>query len=129
LALERMQGKKTVWTGLPAWSRMMLTFVLVLFSWVLFRSQSLDHAFQYMGAMLAVSPAGSASGLLAAQIYTPNSLTMMTLCALLAFHPLEAHDWVDSLSWPRAAVLVPVFVVAIISMFTQAFNPFLYFQF
>ena len=129
LALERMLGKKTVWTGLPAWSRMMLTFVLVLFSWVLFRSPSLDHAFQYLGAMLAVSPAGSASVLLAAQIYTPNSLTMMALCALLSFHPLEAHDWVDSLSWPRAVVLVPVFVVAVISMFTQAFNPFLYFQF
>jgi alginate O-acetyltransferase complex protein AlgI len=129
LALERMHGKKTIWTGLPRWSRVGLTFVLVLFSWVLFRSPSLDHAFQYLGAMLAVSPVGSASVLLAAQIYTPNSLTMMALCGLLAFHPLEAHDWVEGLSWPRAAVLVPVFVLAIISMFTQAFNPFLYFQF
>lgn len=129
LALERMQGEKTIWTGLPRWFRVVLTFVLVLFSWVLFRSPSLDHAFQYLGAMLAVSPVGSASVLLAAQIYTPISLTMMALCALLAFHPLEAHDWVDSLSWPRAVVLVPVFVLAIVSMFTQAFNPFLYFQF
>ncbi|MGH9881405.1 MAG: MBOAT family O-acyltransferase, partial [Pyrinomonadaceae bacterium] len=106
-----------------------LTFVLVLFSWVLFRSPSLDHAFHYLGAMLAVSPVGSASVLLSAQIYTPNSLTMMALCALLSFHPLEAHDWVVSLSWHRAVVLVPVFVLAIVSMFTQAFNPFLYFQF
>jgi alginate O-acetyltransferase complex protein AlgI len=129
LALERMHGKKTVWTALPAWSRVALTFVLVLFSWVLFRSPSLDHAFQYLGAILAVSPVGSASVLLAAQIYTPTSLSMMALCALLAFHPLETHDWVESLSWPRALVLVPVLVLAIISMFTQAFNPFLYFQF
>jgi alginate O-acetyltransferase complex protein AlgI len=79
--------------------------------------------------MLAVSPVGSASVLLAAQIYTPASLSMMALCALLAFHPLETHDWVESLSWPRAVVLVPVLALAIISMFTQAFNPFLYFQF
>jgi alginate O-acetyltransferase complex protein AlgI len=129
LALERMLGKKTVWTGLPRWSGVGLTFVLVLFSWVLFRSPSLDHAFEYLGAMFAISPVGSASVLLGAQIYTPNSLTMIALCALLSFHPLEAYDWVESLSWPRAVVLVPVFVLAIISMFTQAFNPFLYFQF
>jgi len=129
LALERMQGKTTLWERSPTWSRVALTFVLVLFSWVLFRSPSLGHAFQYFGAMLAVSPVGSASVLLAAQIYTPTSLTMMALCALLAFHPLEAHDWVDSLSWPRALVLVPLFLLAIVTMFTQAFNPFLYFQF
>ncbi|MDA2926442.1 MBOAT family protein [Acidobacteria bacterium AH-259-G07] len=129
LSFERWRGKKTVYSWLPRWGRVGITFVLVLFSWVLFRSPTFTHAYHYLGAMLGATPVEKASFLLAAQIYTPANLTLMALCAFFAFHPAEADDWVSSLSLARAITLVVVFVLAIMQMFTQAFNPFLYFQF
>ena len=44
----------------PAWVGIPVTFVLVLFSWVLFRAETLGQAVAYMGRMLDV--AGGASG-------------------------------------------------------------------
>jgi alginate O-acetyltransferase complex protein AlgI len=129
LAFERWKGKETIYAGLPRWGRVGITFVLVLFSWVLFRSPTLSHALSYLGCMFGITQPGGASALLAAQIYTPHHLTIMGLCAFYSFRSTEVYDWVDNLSWPRTMVLVPLFVVAIIAMFTQAFNPFLYFQF
>jgi alginate O-acetyltransferase complex protein AlgI len=79
--------------------------------------------------MLGFTQPGGTSALLAAQIYTPHHLTIIGVCAFYSFRSTEVYDWVDNLSWPRTMVLVPLFVVAIIAMFTQAFNPFLYFQF
>jgi hypothetical protein len=50
----------------------------------------------------------------------------MAICAVASFQPLEAYDWANkNLSW----WLVPMFLLAIAVMWTQAFNPFLYFQF
>jgi hypothetical protein len=52
------------------------------------------------------------------------------MCAVLVFQPLQAHDWsLGRQTWPRTAALVPLFIVALLVMFSQAFNPFLYFQF
>jgi alginate O-acetyltransferase complex protein AlgI len=129
LAFERWQGKETMYAWLPRWGRVGITFVLVLFSWVLFRSPTLSYALSYMGCMFGIAQAGGASALLGAEIYTPHHLTIMGLCAFYSFRSTEVYDWADRLSWPRTMVLVPLFVVAIIAMFTQAFNPFLYFQF
>jgi alginate O-acetyltransferase complex protein AlgI len=53
----------------------------------------------------------------------------MLLCTVFSFQPMEVYDWVESLSWRRALVLVPLFLFTIGVMFTQTFNPFLYFQF
>jgi len=49
--------------------------------------------------------------------------------ALLALGPIQAFDWVRRMSWLKAAVLIVLFFVSLATMATQAFNPFLYFQF
>jgi len=52
------------------------------------------------------------------------------LCGFLVFQPRQAHDWVGgALTWRHVAVAVPLLVLALLAMFTQSFNPFLYFQF
>ena len=129
LALERWRGKETLYARLPHWGRVGITFLLVLFSWVLFRCPNLSQALSYLGAMFGVSSARASSALLAAEIYTPHYLTIMGVCAVLSFQSREVYDYVRALSWPRVVVLVPVFILSIMAMFTQAFNPFLYFQF
>jgi alginate O-acetyltransferase complex protein AlgI len=106
-----------------------LTFVFVLISWVLFRSPDLAHALSYLGSMFGLSAAAPSSVLLASEIYTPHRLTILAICAVLSFQRFEVYDFVAHLNWPKAFALAPLFLLAIATMFTQSFNPFLYFQF
>ena len=107
-----------------------MTFLLVLFSWVLFRAENLTAARRFFGAMFGLSPATGTSMLLAADIYAPLYLVVMVVCAGLIFQRAQAHEWsLKPQTWPRLMLLMPLFVFSLLVMFSQAFNPFLYFQF
>jgi len=130
LAFERWRGKKSVYEKLPRPLRIANTFALMLFSWVLFRAENLTAAGHYLASMLGLQQTTSASTLLAADIYTPVSLLVLGVCALLTFQPVQAHEWAQKpQTWGRVAFLIPLFILSLIGMFSQAFNPFLYFQF
>ena len=80
--------------------------------------------------MFGLIPATSTSLLLAADIYAPLYLLVMTVCGALVFQRVQAHEWsLKPQTWPRLTLLVPLFVFSLLVMFSQAFNPFLYFQF
>lgn len=130
LGYERWRGKQSLYESFPRPVRIGVTFVLMLFSWVLFRADSLGAAMDYYAAMFGMAPAAGATLLLAGSIYTPYHLGVMAVCGFLVFQPLQAHDWAQRpQSWPRVAVVVPLFMASLLAMFSQAFNPFLYFQF
>lgn len=129
LVFERWIGKKSPYEWLPRPGRIIVTFILVLFSWVFFRSPTLGHAVSYLGAMFGATASSGAPELLAAEIYTAFPLTVLLLCAVVSFQPIEVRDWVAGLTWRRAVALAPLFLITIGTMFTQTFNPFLYFQF
>ena len=129
LAFERSMGKRTLYAMLPRPVRVGCTFVLILFSWVLFRSPTLEGALQFFGALFGATPVGAASPLLAAEIYTPKHALTMGLCALLAFGSLQAFEWVEQLSWRKVLLLIVLFCFSLAAMSAQAFSPFLYFQF
>jgi alginate O-acetyltransferase complex protein AlgI len=130
LGYERWRGKQSLYSRLPVPCRIAVTFVLMLFSWVLFRAEDLSAAGRYFGAMFGLVPAGDTALLLAADIYAPLHLLVMGICAGLVFQPVQAHEWAKlPQTWPRLLLLVPLFVLSLLVMFSQAFNPFLYFQF
>ena len=130
LAYERWRGKQSFYEHLPRAFRIGFTFVLMLFSWVLFRADDFASAGRYFAAMFGVLPTTSVSALLAADIYTPMVFVVLGLCAVFAFQRMQAHDWsLKPQTWPRVALLLPLFVFSLLVMFSQAFNPFLYFQF
>ena len=133
LAFERWRGKQSVYERLPRPVRIGITFVLVLFSWVLFRAANIHDALRFFGAMFGLSRAAPGqqlgSALLAGEIYTQGQFVLMVLCALLAVQPLQAYDWARQVTWTKVAVVIPLFGLALATMFVQAFNPFLYFQF
>lgn len=130
LGYERWRGKQSAYGLLARPLRTGITFLLVLFSWVLFRADNLTAAGNYFGAMFALEPSAETAPLLAAAIYTPYRLLLLGLCAFLVFQPRQAHDWAQGpVTWPRVALVAPLFLVALMTMFSQAFNPFLYFQF
>src|SRR5512140_2640466 len=74
LGWERWRGKTSVYEQFPRWLRVMFTFLLVLFSWVWFRAESLSAANQYFSAMFGLGTPTAASALLAASLYTPYHL-------------------------------------------------------
>jgi alginate O-acetyltransferase complex protein AlgI len=129
LALERCLGKRPVYAALPRPLRILATFVLVLFSWVLFRSATIADAARTFAAMFGATAPHGGAPLLAAELYTPANILSMVLCALVLLCPVQAFDWAGKLSWHKVAAASLVLCLAVAALFTQAFNPFLYFQF
>jgi alginate O-acetyltransferase complex protein AlgI len=129
LIVERFIGKQSLYAFAPRPIQIAVTFALVLISWVFFRSNTIADAFGFLGAMFGLGSTSPASLLLAAELYTPGRMVMMGLCAVLVFGRWQAFEWVDRLSYIRCVLLLVLLVVSIMTMFTQAFNPFLYFQF
>jgi len=130
LSVERWHGKQSLYALFPRPLRIGFTFLLMLLSWVLFRADNLTAAWHYFGSMFGLMPVSDTAPLLGAAIYTPYRLLILVLCAGLVFQPLQAHDWAERpVAWPRVALATPLFILALITMYSQAFNPFLYFQF
>ena len=129
LAFERWIGKKSVYSKLPKQIRIFVTFILVLFSWVLFRSANFSEALHFFEAMFGISGVQGGSILLAAEIYTQGNFIIMGICAILAFIRLQAFDWVKNITYMKVIILIIIFCLSLMIMFAQAFNPFLYFQF
>ena len=129
LAFERWRGKRSLYARLPRAGQVPLTFVLVLLSWVLFRSPDIGHALRYYGAMFGLLKPTAGSALLGAMLYTRGNLVLVGVCFLFAWQPWQAFDLAEHITWPKAVALIALFCVALATMFVQAFNPFLYFQF
>jgi alginate O-acetyltransferase complex protein AlgI len=129
MIVERMRGKKGLFHGLPLPLQIVLANGIVMFSWALFRSPSIKQGLQYWQAMIgAVHPAVT-SPLLHAGIFTPRHIVEMIICGIFIWQGVQAHEWVKRLSAPKLVLCIFVFIFAVFAMFTQTYNPFLYFQF
>jgi len=129
LAFEQWRGKKGVYARLPQAARIGITFLTILFSWVLFRSPTLSDAARYFSAMLGLVGASGGSVLLNGVIYTQGNLLIAVLCVLLVFQPRQAFEWSEKITVFKAALLIVLFGFSLAGMFAQSFSPFLYSQF
>ena len=129
LIAERWVGRKPVYQGLPRPLRIALTFFLVLLSWVWFRAETLTVALTYFRALFGGGTANETTALLAAQLFAPGKLALTGAATLCLFAPRQAYEWSAELTWPKVLILAPAFALALVTMFTQTLNPFLYFQF
>jgi alginate O-acetyltransferase complex protein AlgI len=129
LALERRRGKAALYGGLPAFARVAVTFSIVLITWVFFRSPDLPQAVRYLGNMFAMGDTQDAAGLLTGLVYQPYYLGTFLLAAGIVWGAPQTWDWTRTVTLPRAAVVMAVFVLAVVVLTTQAYNPFIYFIF
>lgn len=129
LAFERYLGKESVYHRLPRLARVVITFVLVLVSWVFFRCSTLHEAVLYLAAMIGLGGGTEPARLLAAVLYGRNELVIMALAVVVLAWPVPSYEWSERLTWPKAVVLAAALTLAVMAMCSQAFNPFLYFQF
>jgi alginate O-acetyltransferase complex protein AlgI len=129
LILERILGKRTVYSFLPRPLQIGATFAVITVGWVLFRSPDMTHAWRLLEIMFTPSEPQGGSILLGAVICTPELMLTIAICSLLAFQPVQAYDWARSVTWFKAVILVGLFCLSLMVMFTHIFSSFLYFQF
>ena len=53
----------------------------------------------------------------------------MAIGAVVVAWPIQAHEWSREVTLPKAVLVHPLFCASLLAMFSQSFNPFLYFQF
>jgi len=129
LIVERLRGKKSLYGGLPFIPKIIITNSIVVIGWVLFRAPDLSQALHYWRAMFGGIKINEASFLLQADVFSFHHIFAMALCALFMWQPAQSFEWVNKRSAVRYGIMILLFILAIASMFAQAFNPFLYFQF
>lgn len=111
---------------LPAVCRWIYTAVLVLIGWVFFASADMGQAAEYLHAMFIPLPSGSAASLLG---WLP-----LFAVGCLAASPLGAKLWRRWDGGTAAAVTetvlcLAVLILAVASLVSGSYNPFLYFRF
>jgi len=129
LAFERLFGKKSVYARLPGPIKTVITFVIVLFTWVFFRAKDLDSAINYCSTMLGFGASQDASDLLAGLIYRPYFLVSFATAAVVVWACPQTWDFTRRLTWPKVVWIAALLVLSLAIMETQAYNPFIYFIF
>jgi alginate O-acetyltransferase complex protein AlgI len=136
LTLERMFERRGWIIPTPAFLKQLLTFLIVLNAWVLFRAESLDYAIRMLGRMYGFLPQLKTTIEPFSLIFPPHGLTVIVLGMLIAMIPLpdvvkrlaEIKDSLklDTARWASGVIL---FLVALSSVLASGSASFLYFRF
>jgi alginate O-acetyltransferase complex protein AlgI len=130
MIFERLRGKnRSLYGEIPLFLQIIITNIIIMFSWVVFRTPSFEQGMHYWGSMVGLVKPALTTPLLHAEIFTPRHFIEMAICALVVWQPIQAHEWVKKLSPVKFVLCALAFILAIFGMFTQTYNPFLYFQF
>jgi alginate O-acetyltransferase complex protein AlgI len=124
LALERYWRERHPDPVLPRPVAVAWTLLLVMIGWVFFRAADLAAAFRMLAGMFGLSGWGISPDL--AWQVAPERILVMVVGFGLAF----ALPWLRRrFSGHARVLLVPLFLWAVATLSSQAFTPFLYFQF
>jgi alginate O-acetyltransferase complex protein AlgI len=126
LCIER----KTTWLNRwPRPLRVFSTFLVVLLSWVFFRSADLPGALSYLGTLIGIVPRQPGADLAAGLLYQPYYIFNLGLAALVAFKAPSVWAWTQNMTWPKVAFCLFAFWLSLVVLLTQSYNPFIYFIF
>jgi alginate O-acetyltransferase complex protein AlgI len=128
LAMERMMGRKSFYAALPAFWRTGITFAVVCLAWVFFRAADLPSAWRFLGNLFGAGD-GPAAGLLRGLIGQPYYLFSYAVAALAVWTMPQSWDMTRHITWPKVVWVCGVLVVALVLLFSQSYNPFIYFIF
>jgi len=129
LITERINQRQPIYQKAPIYAKIFLTQIIVVFSWVLFRAPDLSQAMSYYGSMLGLNQPAISHALLSPQIFSPYSTFFMILAFILVLQPYQAHELSVRITPLKLFIGISIFVISLLALFTQTFNPFLYFQF
>jgi alginate O-acetyltransferase complex protein AlgI len=116
---------------IPTLIKISVTFILIAFSWVLFRSKNLDHSLDFYNALLTGRAASTTKVL--GYLTSPYELWMIVIAAILSFFgprlvPLFKLDS-DRFSYIQFITAFTLFILSVTALAGRDFSPFIYFQF
>jgi alginate O-acetyltransferase complex protein AlgI len=129
LAAERAAGKSGLYGRMPRVVRVGLTFVVVCLGWVFFRAETLGNSLDYLASLFGAADVSGASDAVTGILYTPYHLVLFAAAAVVVWGMPTTWAFTERLSLPRAASALALLGLAVVLMWTQTTNPFLYFQF
>lgn len=129
LMLERLQGKNSIYHQLPQALQVACTFLLLLITWVFFRAETLADATRYLGNMAGIGQQAPASLLVGGIIYQPFYVVMMSVGAAVVWGGPQTWDWTRTLNPLKLTLCLLLFVLSVVLLTAQAYNPFIYFIF
>ena len=130
LALERLLGKKSFYFRAPVVIRIAITFFIVNLAWIFFRAPGLRYGLKYMACLFGLGDKPSATDWLSHTLLaSTDHLLWLAVAAILAFFGVQTWDLARRITFGKATLAMALLVWSAIALSTQAFNPFLYFQF
>ncbi|MFW6286778.1 MAG: MBOAT family O-acyltransferase, partial [Candidatus Sumerlaeota bacterium] len=129
LIFERAMGKKAPYRILPGPIPVIITFVVVTFSWVFFRAPDLSTAVNYCATMIGLESAPDSAVLIGGFMNQTYYVLMLLISAVVIWTFPQTWDFTKKLTWPRVLWIFLLFCLSIAALSTQAYNPFIYFIF
>jgi len=126
LIIERLSGRRSLYGFLPKPGQFALTFVLIMFGWVLFRADTIDGAVAHWGSMLGLGVDAAANPILTIR---PRHLIMAALAVPILWGLPTTQVLVQRTPRLWVIALQPVFLLSVLQLHYQDHVPFLYFQF
>ncbi|MEE4167056.1 MAG: MBOAT family protein [Desulfocapsaceae bacterium] len=129
LGIERVLGKRPLYSMLPRPLKIALTFILIMIGWVFFRSETVGGALSYLQSMFGLAVVPETSLLLGGLFYTPYNMLALAVGAVVVWLCPQSWDWSRQLGAAKILVIIIVFFVAVAVLSVQSYNPFIYFNF
>ena len=129
LVIERISRRSKLGEKLPRSMKVLLTFIIILITWVFFRAENINIALNYLSKMFGVGESGQSAGILLGQVTRPMACFMMFISCFAIFIMPNTGNCLKKLTKLKVVLGLLLFVFSISVMFAQDFNPFLYFQF
>ena len=129
LALERWRGKRAVYSGLPRWARVGLTFLLVCLGWAFFRAPDLGSAWTFLCSLAGLGSPRPEAALVSGVVYQPYYLICMVVSGLTIWLSPTALDWTERLTPLKAGAALAGLWLSLALLSAQTYNPFIYFIF
>jgi alginate O-acetyltransferase complex protein AlgI len=129
LSFERSQGKNSLYSKLPRPLRILLTFSIVLFAWVFFRTADLPGAISYLGCMAGLVEPQPGARLIGGLLYKPYYVFSFLLACVAAWTFPTVWAWTQNMTWTKALACLSLLWLSLIVLLTQTYNPFIYFIF
>lgn len=129
LSAERAGGKSSWVRRLPRALRVAITFATVCLAWVFFRAKTVGAALAYFRSLFGLIALTPAADTVAGVIYTPYHGALFVVAAIVVWAMPNTWVFTERLSAGRAVGGMALLVLAVLMMWTQTTNPFLYFQF
>ncbi len=124
LMFERFCGRRTLYSGAPLGVQILLTYVISMVGWVVFRCDSLAHTGDVLTAM-----AGGGAGFQLGLELSPLHILVGSIAAIITWFLPTTQHFIRQVNMRWALALQPAFFLALLHLHFEDDVPFLYFQF